>query len=87
MGPFKVPQLLYVVACRFLQFAPDRFGFPDINVPIYIVLYFGYKIFYRTKIPKLKDVDLVTNIPSMEETERPEIPPTTFWGKIAAAVF
>jgi len=50
-------------------------------------LYLGYKITNRTKIPKLKDVDLVTGIPSMEETEKPEIPPTTIWGKIAAAVF
>lgn len=52
-----------------------------------MALYFGYKISYRTKIVKLKDVDLVSNIPSMEETERPEVPPTTIWGKIAAVLF
>lgn len=52
-----------------------------------MALYLGYKVFYRTKIQNLKDVDLVSNIPSMEETERPEILPTTIWGKIAAALF
>ena len=62
-------------------------GFPDINIPIYIVLYLGYKITNKTKIPRLKDVDLVSDIPSMEETEKPEIPPTTIWGKISAALF
>lgn len=69
MGHFKFSHFLYVVPCWFSRFGPDRLGFPDINIPIYIALYFGYKVFYRTKIPKLKDVDLVTNIPSMEETE------------------
>lgn len=87
MGHFKVPHFLYVVPCLFSLFATDRPGFPDINIPIYIALYLGYKIFYRSKIPSLKDVDLVTNIPSMEETERPEIPPTTIWGKIGAVLF
>jgi len=62
-------------------------GFSDINIAIYISLYLGYKIVYRTRIPGLKDVDLVTNIPSMAETEKPEVPPTTMWGKILAAVF
>jgi amino acid transporter len=65
----------------------DRLWFPDINIPIYITLYFGYKIFYKTSIPMLKDVDLFTNIPSMEETERPEIPPTTIWGRISGVIF
>ena len=87
MGPLKVPHFLYVLPCLFSLFATNRPGFPDINIPIYIILYLGYKIFYRSKIPSLKDVDLVTNIPSMEETERPEIPPTTIWGKIGAVLF
>jgi len=70
-----------------LSLAVYRPRFPDINIPIYITLYLGYKIINKTKIPKLKDVDLVTGIPSMEETEKPEIPPTTIWGKFAAVVF
>jgi len=80
---------LHVRGCSWvfyrLQFADSCF--PDINVPIYIALYLGYKIAYRTRIPRLKDVDLVSNIPSMVETEKPEIPPTTTWGKVLAAVF
>jgi len=71
----------------FYKWDISKFLTSYINIPIYIALYFGYKVFYRTKIPKLKDVDLVTNIPSMEETERPEVPPTTIWGKIGAALF
>jgi amino acid transporter len=66
------------------RFSPPH---PDINIPIFVVLYFGYKIVYRSKIPALKDADLVTNIPTMEETERPEILPTTILGKIAAVLF
>jgi len=67
--------------------SPCLLGFPDINIPIYIALYLGYKFTYKTKITRLKDVDLVSDIPSMEETEKPEIPPTTIWGKISAALF
>ncbi|KAF9784365.1 general amino acid permease 1 [Thelephora terrestris] len=71
----------------FYKWDVSKFLTAYINIPIYIVLYFGYKIVCKSKIPKLKDVDLVTNIPTMEETERPEIPPTTIWGKIADVLF
>jgi len=71
----------------FYKWNVSKFLTAYINIPIYIVLYLGYKIVYKSKIPKLKDVDLVTNIPTMEETERPEIPPTTIWGKIGAVLF
>ena len=87
---WDVSKFLTACTCffiRFLSLVLDRLGFPDINIPTYIVLYLGYKVYYKTSIPKLKDVDLFTNIPSMEETERPEIPPTTIWGKISNAIF
>jgi len=71
----------------FYKWDVSKFLTSYINIPIYIVLYLGYKIVNKTKIPRLKDVDLLSNIPSMEETEKPEVPPTTVWGKIAAAVF
>ena len=32
-------------------------------------------------------MDFVTGIPSVEETEVPEVPPTTLGGKIAAFLF
>ena len=58
-----------------------------INIPVFAALYLGYKIWKRTKFWKPQDMDFVTGIPTMEETEVPEEPPTTFWGKIAAIVF
>ena len=88
VGPFEVPDFLYawsLVGSHLSQLTDS--GLPDINIPIYIALYLGYKIFYRTKIPTLKEADLFSNIPTMEETERPEVPPTTIWGKIGAVVF
>lgn len=40
-----------------------------INLPIYVLLYFGWKLIKRTKIPPLSQLDFVTGIPSLEETE------------------
>lgn len=60
---------------------------PDINIPIFFALYFGWKIFKKTKIWKPHEMDFVTGIPSIEETELPEDPPVTILQKIAAVVF
>lgn len=52
-----------------------------------MVLYFGYKIFKRSKIWKPLEMDFVTGIPTPEETEEEEIPPRNFGEKIAAILF
>jgi len=40
-----------------------------INVPIFALLYVGWKIFKKTKIVPLSQLDFATGIPSLEETE------------------
>ena len=59
----------------------------DINIPLFIALYVGWKVAKRTKVWKPHEMDFVTGIPSVEETEVPEVPPTTLGGKIAAFLF
>jgi len=58
-----------------------------INIPIFLALYFGYKIIKKTKIRRWDEMDFVTGIPSPEETEVPEVPPRNIWEKIASFVF
>ena len=50
-------------------------------------MYFGYKFIKKSKIRKWDEMDFVTGIPSLEETEIPEVPPRNIWEKIANAVF
>jgi len=59
----------------------------DINIPIFLALYFGYKIVKKTKIRRWGDMDFVTGVPTPEETEIPEVPPRNIWEKIASFVF
>lgn len=59
----------------------------DINVPIFFALYGGWKIYKKTKFWKTRDMDFVTGIPSIEETESPEVPPRNFGEKVASIIF
>ena len=59
----------------------------DIDIPIFLSLYFGYKYIKRTKIRRWNERDFVTGIPTPEETETPEVPPRNIWEKIASVVF
>ncbi|THH09724.1 hypothetical protein EW145_g1807 [Phellinidium pouzarii] len=71
----------------FFNFNASDFVVDYINIPIFFSLYFGYKIWKRTKFWKPQDMDFITGIPSMEETEIPEVPPATFLEKVAAKLF
>ncbi|TFY83835.1 hypothetical protein EWM64_g162 [Hericium alpestre] len=53
----------------FWDFNGSDFVAAYINLPIFALLYVGWKIYKRTKIPALKDLDFKTDIPSVEETE------------------
>ena len=59
----------------------------NINVPLFAALYFGWKVAKRTKVWKPHEMDFVTGIPTVEETEEPERPPVTIGEKIAAVLF
>ncbi|PBK99850.1 general APC amino acid permease [Armillaria gallica] len=71
----------------FFSFDISDFLVAYINLPIFASLYFGYKFIMRTSVWKPEDMDLVTGIPSIEETEKPEVPPRTLPEKIAAILF
>ncbi|KAI0034483.1 general amino acid permease 1 [Vararia minispora EC-137] len=58
-----------------------------INVPIFFALFLGYKIFYRTKFWRAHEMDFWRGIPTLEETDVPELPPRNIQEKIFNAVF
>ena len=58
-----------------------------IGIPIYFAFFIGWKLFKRTKFWSLEEMDFWTGVPTLEETEGPYIPPTTFWGKVADILF
>ncbi|KAA1469644.1 general amino acid permease 1 [Dentipellis sp. KUC8613] len=53
----------------FWNFNGSDFVASYINLPIYAALYVGWKIFKRTKILPLSQLDFKAGIPSLEETE------------------
>ncbi|KAI8996470.1 general amino acid permease 1 [Trametes punicea] len=71
----------------FWDFNASGFLTAYINVPLFIALYVVWKIVKRTKIWKPHEMDFVTGIPTLEETEVPEEPPRTFGEKVAAFLF
>ncbi|KIK04549.1 hypothetical protein K443DRAFT_92828 [Laccaria amethystina LaAM-08-1] len=74
-------------AVFFGKFNVSNFFTAYVNIPIFLILYVGYKIVKRTKVWKPLEMDFVTGIPSMEETEIPEIPPKNIWERIAGILF
>ncbi|KAF7317695.1 General APC amino acid permease [Mycena kentingensis (nom. inval.)] len=71
----------------FFKFSASVFLTAYVNIPIFAALYLAYKLVYRTRIWKPLEMDFVTGIPTVEETEMPPEEPTTFLGKIAAVLF
>ncbi|PVG03557.1 putative general amino acid permease [Serendipita vermifera] len=70
----------------FFQFNVSKFLTCYINIPLFFSFYFGWKWWYKTEIWRSEDVDFVTGIPTLEETETPEIPPKNTWEKIGRAI-
>jgi len=71
----------------FFDFNASDFLTAYINVPVFVILFIYWKFYKKTKMWKPSQMDFTTGIPSLEETEAPEIPPTTLRGKIFEAVF
>jgi len=71
----------------FWHFNASGFLTAYINIPIFLVLYLGYKFTFRTKFWKPQEMDFVTGIPTPEETEIPETPPKNFLERVANIVF
>ncbi|KAJ7623715.1 general APC amino acid permease [Roridomyces roridus] len=71
----------------FFKFQTSSFLTAYINIPIFAALYFGYKFMYKTWVWKPLEMDFVTGIPTVEETELPEDPPITVLEKVANVLF
>ncbi|THH28371.1 hypothetical protein EUX98_g5823 [Antrodiella citrinella] len=71
----------------FWDFNASGFLVAYLNIPLFFALYFGWKIIKRTKIWKPSEMDFVTGIPTIEETDMPIEPPRNILEKIAAFVF
>ncbi|KIJ21090.1 hypothetical protein PAXINDRAFT_6870 [Paxillus involutus ATCC 200175] len=71
----------------FWDFKASDFLAAYINIPLFFGLYFFWKFFKKTEIWKPEEMDFVTGIPTVEETEGPIEPPVTVLRKIAATLF
>ncbi|QRW16929.1 amino acid permease [Rhizoctonia solani] len=78
------PYLSYWV---FFDFNASDFITCYINIPIFFALFVGWKFFKKTKFWKTQDMDFTTGIPTIEETESPELPPKNLGEKIFNAIF
>ncbi|KAK4629570.1 Arginine permease CAN1 [Fulvia fulva] len=76
--------VLIIVTNGFTAFIPwntSDFFVAYISVIIFFVMYFGYKLVYRTKFVKPIDADLDTGRKEIEEMYFEQVVPTTLWGK------
>jgi yeast amino acid transporter len=71
----------------FWKFNASGFLTAYISIPLFVGLYFFWKVYKRTKIWKPLEMDFVTGIPTVEETEIPEEPPRNVGEKIANWLF
>ncbi|KAK0549991.1 hypothetical protein OC846_002608 [Tilletia horrida] len=53
-------------------------------LPLFIVIWIGYKLFYRTRVVKADEMDFYTGIKEILEAEEPEKPPKNLWEKFWA---
>lgn len=82
---------IFILTTGFYAFFPGQFTASSfltnyLCIPIFAGLFFGYKIFYRTRFWRANEMDFWTGIPSNEETEGDYVPPTTFWGRMVDKV-
>lgn len=71
----------------FWDFNVSGFLTSYINIPLFFILYFGWKILKRTRFWKPEEMDFVTGIPTLEETESDIVPPRNFAEKVAEILF
>ncbi|KAF9232411.1 amino acid permease/ SLC12A domain-containing protein [Melanogaster broomeanus] len=58
-----------------------------INLPLFLGLYLFWKVVKKTKVWKPEEMDFVTGIPTVAETEGRIVPPRTVLEKVAAVLF
>ncbi|KAF8452683.1 hypothetical protein L210DRAFT_3755704, partial [Boletus edulis BED1] len=57
----------------FWDWNASKFVAAYISLPVFLVLFIGYKLRYKTKITPLAELDFVSNIPTLEETGDEEL--------------
>ncbi|KAG6380336.1 amino acid permease/ SLC12A domain-containing protein [Boletus reticuloceps] len=57
----------------FWDWSASKFVAAYISLPIFLLLFIGYKLWYKTKILPLAELDFVSNIPTLEETGDEEL--------------
>ncbi|KAH9066797.1 general amino acid permease 1 [Lactarius vividus] len=58
-----------------------------INIPIFFALWAGWTVYMRRPFWRAHEMDFVTGIPSIEETDAPEVPPRNLSEKIFNVLF
>jgi len=58
-----------------------------ISIPIFFFLWIGWSVYMRTSFWRPEEMDFVTGIPTIEETDAPEIPPRNLGEKIFNTLF
>ncbi|KZV88191.1 general APC amino acid permease [Exidia glandulosa HHB12029] len=71
----------------FFDFNVSDFFTCYINVALFFIFYFGWKIWKKTKFWRASEMDFWTGVPTIEETETEYVPPRTISGKIFEALF
>jgi amino acid transporter len=71
----------------FWSFTASGFLTSYINIPLAIALFVGWKVVKRTRWWRPDEMDFVTGIPTVGETDRPKPPPKTLLARIADKLF
>jgi len=53
----------------FMPFTTDKFITSYIGIPVFLILWIGYKLYFRTKVIPLNDVDILTGKREIDEEE------------------
>ena len=81
----------FLTSCKTHPSSHERLLTPafcvDINIPLFLGFYLGFKWWYRTEIWRSDEIDFVTGVPTLEETETPPRIPRNVWEKIGNAIF
>jgi len=77
--------VLIVITQGFTAFIPSfsvtDFFIAYVSLILFVVLYIGHKLYYRSPFIKPHEVDLDSGRREVEEMYAVEVKPTTFWGK------
>jgi len=84
--------IIFILINGFEVFFPGQWNTSDfftayINIPAFFLLFFGYKFYKRTRFWRAHEMDFWRGIPTLEETDAPEVPPRNFKEKVFEALF